>query len=116
MERGLYEQLVTQDLHSRLTARRGSRRVPSRLMQPIRPTCWPGTLRRQCSAVLAATRDPERRLAIVNALVDSLEEAHGNSVVAPARQLLLVRGLPEPGPSSLLKTSGRPRHWLMQRC
>ena len=40
--------------------------------------------------VLAATRDPERRLAIVNALLGTLEET-SDSVIEPASQLLAVR-------------------------
>jgi HKD family nuclease len=46
--------------------------------------------------VLAATGDPERRLAIVNALLSTLEET-SDSVTEPASQLLAVFGPAGPG-------------------
>ncbi len=95
MERGLYEQLVTQDLDRQVTAL-----VDEWRTKPVDVADQPHVLARHVEAavqrVLAATRDPERRLAIVNALLVSLEEA-GNSVIAPAHELLSVRRPAGPG-------------------
>ena len=62
-------------------------------------TCWRGTSRPPCSGSLTATRDPERRLEIVNALLATLDEAD-ESVADPARQLIAVRTPPGPGVAS----------------
>ena len=95
MERGLYEQLVTQDLDRQVTAL-----VDEWRTKPVDLADQPHVLARHVEAavqrVLAVTRDPERRLAIVNALLVSLEEA-GNSVIDPARELLSVRRPTGPG-------------------
>ena len=69
MERGLYEDLVTQDLHSQLTALV----TLDAHTEPVDAADQPHVLARHVGEavqrVLAATRDQESRLAIVNALL-----------------------------------------------
>jgi len=96
MERGLYEQLVTDGLNRQLAAVSDAE-IATRLVDV---GDQPHVLARQVEAavqrVLAVTRDPERRLEIVNALLETLAEA-GGSVLDPARQLVSVRTPPGPG-------------------
>jgi hypothetical protein len=72
MERGLYEQLVTEDLQRRL-ATIADDEVRTR---PVDTGDQPHVLARHIETAvhkaLAATGDPERRLAIVNALLSTL--------------------------------------------
>ena len=94
MERGLYEQLVTQALLGQLTA------VTDLItITPVDAGDQPHVLARYVeSAVqraLAATSDPRRRLELVNALLGTLADAE-DTVAEPARQLQAV--LPAPGP------------------
>ena len=100
MERGLYEQLITVGLQSRLAAIDAD----EARTRPVDTGDQPHVLARHIEAavqrVLAATRDPERRLAIVNALLSTLEEA-SDSVTKPASQLLAVLGPAGPGATAL---------------
>ena len=100
MERGLYEQLVTEGLQRRLAAIADD----EARTRPVDTGDQPHVLARHIEAavqrVLAATRDPERRLAIVNTLLSTLEET-SDSVTKPASQLLAVRGPAGPGATAL---------------
>ncbi|CAA9416358.1 MAG: hypothetical protein AVDCRST_MAG75-3130 [uncultured Propionibacteriaceae bacterium] len=99
MEIGLYEQLVTRDLHQRLTALRDD----AARTQLVDAGDQPHVLARHVEAavqrVLSVTRDPDRRLAIINLLLDALEDA-ADLVVNPATQLLSVRGVAKLGGSA----------------
>ncbi len=96
MERGLYEKLVTEGLRGRLVGldAEGTHTAP------VDVADQPHVLARHVEAAvqrtLTGTRDPDRRLAIVNALLGTLEEI-GDSVTDPATQLLSVRGMAGPG-------------------
>jgi superfamily II DNA or RNA helicase/HKD family nuclease len=94
MERGLYEQLVTQTLLRQLTA------VADLItITPVDAGNQPHVLARYVeSAVqraLAATSDPRRRLELVNSVLRTLAD-DDDTVSEPARQLQAV--LPAPGP------------------
>ncbi len=98
MERGLYEQLVTEGLQGRIAAVTDQTDV-----EPIDPGDQPYVLARHIEAaverVLMATRDPERRLTIVNAMLGTLEAA-SDAVTTPASQLLSVLSPSQPGVTS----------------
>jgi superfamily II DNA or RNA helicase/HKD family nuclease len=100
MERGLYEQLVTEGLQRRLAT------IPDDEVRtrPVDTGDQPHVLARYIETAvhraLAATGDPERRLAIVNALLSTLEGA-SDSVTEPTSQLLAVLGSAGPGATAL---------------
>ena len=100
MERGLYEQLVTVGLQSRLA----TMDPDEARTRPVDRGDQPHVLARHIEAavqrVLAATGDPEQRLTIVNALLSTLVEA-SDSVTEPASQLLAVLGPAGPGATAL---------------
>ncbi len=114
MERGLYEQLVTQDLHRQVIALVND----EARTQPVDLGDQAHVLARHIEAavqrVLEATRDPDRRLAIVNSLLDNLAEA-GDALIDPASQLLSVRPLTGPGVVSFEDVDLR-RLWLRLHC
>jgi hypothetical protein len=89
MERGLYEQLITVGLQSRLAAIDGDEARTRQVDTGDQPHVLARYLETSVRRVLAATGDPDRRLAIVNALLSTLEEA-SDSVTKPASQLLAV--------------------------
>ena len=95
MERGLYEQLVTRALESDLATITDLIETPD-----VDAADQPHVLARHVESavrrVLTNTRDPGRRLALVNRLVDVLDE-DGETVTEPARQLYAVRTLAAPG-------------------
>lgn len=101
MERGLYEQLVTRNLRERLATLDGD----EALTHPVDDGDQPHVMARHVEAavqrVLSATKDPQRRLAIVNAMLETLEDAD-DPLSDPARQLLFVRALPGPGVTTFL--------------
>lgn len=96
MERGLYEQLVTDGLQDRLA---GLGKDHHRL-RPVDGADQPHVLSRHIEAavqrVLNATADPQRRLTIVNTLLETLERA-SDTVADPARQLLSILAPAQPG-------------------
>ncbi len=96
MEPGLYEQLVTEGLERRL-ARIKDAEARTR---PVDTADQPHVLARHIETAvhkaLAATGDPERRLAIVNTLLSTLEDTSG-TVTKPASQLLSVLPPVRPG-------------------
>jgi HKD family nuclease len=96
MERGLYEQVVTQELHHSLSTLEGA----EARTRPVDLGDQPHVLARHVEAalhrVLAATKDPERRLTIVNDLLQGLADV-SEAIAEPARQLVSVRMAAAPG-------------------
>ena len=96
MERGLYEQLITVGLQGRLAAIDADEARTRQVDAGDQPHVLARHIETAAQRVLAATRDPERRLAIVNALLGALEAA-SDPVTKPASQLLAVLGSAVPG-------------------
>ena len=104
MERGLYEQLVTQALLGQLTAVTDLVTVT-----PVDAGDQPHVLARYVESAmertLSATSDPRRRLELVNAVLETIADAN-DTVSDPARQLHAV--LPAPGPGVIPYADVRP--------
>jgi superfamily II DNA or RNA helicase/HKD family nuclease len=96
MEPGLYEQLVTEILQNRLLSDENA----GSEIRPVDVADQPHVLARHVGSALeralSATRDPQRRLAIVNSVLDSVEQV-ADPVTSPARQLFAVRTPPLAG-------------------
>lgn len=95
MEEGLYESLVTDELASRLAAL--SHLVPS--FADVDPADQPHVLARHVAAeverALTETRDPARRLELINGLVSTLNTSQ--TLTPPARNLRSLHAVPGPG-------------------
>ena len=95
MDAGLYEQLITLSLEAQLAASNGQTST-----RKVDGADQPHVLARHIAFAahrsLTSVRDPTRRLDLVNAVLDLLEEAD-ESVATPARELLSVRFPAAPG-------------------
>jgi len=95
MERGLYEQLITSALEERLAGLTETVRT-----EPVDLADQPHVLARHVEfavrRVLSATKDPQRRLQLVNTLLETLAAAD-DWVADPACRLQAVLPVPAPG-------------------
>lgn len=96
MERGLYEQLVTEALRVHLVDLDQEETRTAQVDQADQPHVLARHVGAAVQRVLAGTRDPDQRIAIVNTLLGSLDEA-SDWVADPASQLLSIRSPSRPG-------------------
>jgi hypothetical protein len=96
MERGLYEQLITVSLQSRLAAVDADEARTRPVDTGDQPHVLARHIETAVQTVLVAIRDPSRRLAVVNTLLRTLEQT-SDTVIEPASQLLSVLGPAGPG-------------------
>ena len=96
LKRGLYEALVTRSLQSQLAALPD----PLRTVQTVDEADQPHVLARHVQVLveraLRESKDPERRLSLVNGIVEHLGQEL-DAVAAPASQLLRVAEPSQPG-------------------
>ena len=114
MEHGLYEQLITEGLQRRLAAIDRDEAHTRPVDAGDQPHVLARHIETAVQSVLAATGDLERRLAIVNALLSTLEET-SDSVTEPASQLLAVSAPPAQG-RRLSRMSARQRRCRKLPC
>lgn len=104
---GLYEKLVTSDLHARIE------RLVNKEIQtaPVDQADQPHVLARHVyeSAVrnLEAIKDPDLRVKAANALIAQLESDDGDHVLAPPKQLRRIS--PTAGPGTVTYLNTRPK-------
>lgn len=96
MERGLYEELVTQALQARLTSLDPEQVRLRRLDEGDEPHVLARHVEAAVRRLLTQTSDSAQRMAIVNHLLDAIQDS-ADVVDPPTRQLHLVRDRPKPG-------------------
>ena len=99
MKHGLYEQLLTQAVEGNVSSLRDVEKIVGAVDEGDQPHVLARHVEAVVQRILSATRDPERRISIVNGLLSSLAETD-ELVVEPARQLLALRTPPAPGVTS----------------
>src|SRR4051794_21896876 len=96
VERGLYEKLLTRGLERVLDDVGELDRSVEKVDDGDQPHVLARHVQNVLERALASTADPERRVAIVNDLLGTLA-ASTETVLAPPRQLMIVRTPPAPG-------------------
>lgn len=105
MHRGLYESLLTLELDGRLAQNADLEAEIGSIDAIDQPHVLARHLQVVAERVIAATKDPVARVALVNALIEHLNEAAA-TVSDPPRQLLRLRGRSE---SIAREPTSRPR-------
>jgi superfamily II DNA or RNA helicase len=109
VQEGLYESLLTQRLRRELDRVQSVEQVEAvlaKIDEAEQPEVLARHVRDATHRVLAATRDPSRRVQIVNALLDQLE-ADDDGVLEDPRQLFSLSRPPAPG--QVARDGTRPR-------
>ncbi len=96
MDLGLHESLVTRELASRLAELTGLEADIGQIDDADAPHVFARHVQQVVERQLEATKGPERRLALVNSILQTLDEASAE-VSDPASQLLRLVELPRPG-------------------
>jgi superfamily II DNA or RNA helicase/HKD family nuclease len=96
MERGLYEQLVTEALLGQLDGLEADHAHTRAVDAADQAHVLSRHIESAVQRVLRATTDPQRRVSIVNAVLGTLEDA-ADEVADPASQLLSVLSPAQPG-------------------
>ena len=94
MHRGLYESLLTLELDGQLAQNADLEAEIGSIDAIDQPHVLARHLQVVAERVIAATKDPVARVALVNALIEHLNEAAA-TVSDPPRQLLRLRGRSE---------------------
>src|SRR5689334_16641136 len=96
MEIGLYESLLTSALSTSLDQLDGLVASTAKVDEADAPHVLARHVAAAVEQRLRSIKDEERRVEIVNALIDQLTE-HSGDVVSPPSQLLSISQLPGPG-------------------
>jgi hypothetical protein len=93
---GLYESLITRSLESQLAAIQNLRTTLGQVDEADQPHVLARHVQTLVERTLRETKDPEKRLALVNGIVEQLQQEL-DAVAAPTSQLLRVAEPSQPG-------------------